>query len=454
VSEGKLRFFPTLVAYGAPALPIYALLLVIGFFPYYYRLFLGFEYVTAGVLVLVTRLWDVVTDPAIGLASDATRSRLGRRRPWLLAALPVLLLGLWKVFLAAPGISALALGLWTMLLFLGWTMAALPLNAWSADLSPDYQTRARISAVREAFALGGTVIALALLAPAVEGGGDAVGASFRGLGLGLMAAFVLTIALAVWLVPDRRQAARAPTTARWWDVSALARNRPLRLLSAAFLLNGIANGLPPILFLYYVQSVLGAGADAALFILLYFFCGILGVPLWTRIARRLGKHGAWRAAMTTAAICFLPAGFLGPGDWWAYLAIVIATGLCLGADFFLPPAIAADVADQDELLSGRPRAGLFYALLGMLYKASWALAGAAGLFALAAAGFDESLGRDNTGLALATVSAMYALVPAGFKLLAVAVLARFDLDEEAHRRLRRELGTGDAPKPRDTSSAV
>lgn len=52
-----------LLAYGAPALPLYALLLLIGFFPYYYKLHLGIEFATAGILVLVTRLWDVFTDP-------------------------------------------------------------------------------------------------------------------------------------------------------------------------------------------------------------------------------------------------------------------------------------------------------------------------------------------------------------------------------------------------------
>lgn len=420
-------------------MPLYALLLVIGFLPYYYRLYLGFDYATAGLLVLLTRLWDVVTDPAVGILSDRTRTRLGRRRPWLLAALPVLLVGLWQVFYAEPGVTALAIGLWTMLLFLGWTMVVLPLNAWGAELSPDYHMRARISAVREALALAGTVLALVILARAVESGGAAVGAAFEQLGLGLAVAFALTIALAVLFVPEAEAPQQNDVATKWWDLRALGANRPLRQLSAAFLLNGIANGLPPILFLYYVQSVLGSGEDAAALILLYFLCGILGVPLWTWLGRRLGKHGAWRLAMTAAAFCFLPAGFLGPGDMEIYLAVVVATGLCLGADFFLPPAIAADVADQDEVYSGRARAGLFYALLGMLYKASWALAGAAGLFALALTGFDESLGRENSPLALAGVSTMYALVPAAFKLTAVLVMRNFALDEAAHRSLRQRL---------------
>lgn len=444
-SEQRLALFPTLLAYGAPALPLYALLLVIGFLPYYYRLHLGFDYAAAGLLVLLTRLWDVVTDPAIGILSDRTRTRLGRRRPWLLAALPVLFLGLWQVFYAAPGIGAVTVGLWTMLLFLGWTMVALPLNAWGAEISTDYHMRARVSAVREALALAGTLTALVVLAPAVEAGGTALGRAFEGLGLGLAVAFAVSILLAAVLVPESAATRQGGTAAKWWDLRTLVANRPLRQLSVSFLLNGIANGLPPILFLYYMQSVLGAGEDAAKFILLYFLCGILGVPLWTWLGRRLGKHGAWRLAMTVAAVCFLPAGFLGPGDLGIYLAVVIATGLCLGADFFLPPAIAADVADQDEMYSGRARAGLFYALLGMLYKASWALAGAAGLFALALTGFDESLGRENPPLALAGVSTMYALVPAGFKLLAVFVLRGFALDEAAHYRLRAQLAAGEGP---------
>jgi Na+/melibiose symporter-like transporter len=434
-----------LLAYGAPALPLYALLLLIGFFPYYYKLHLGIEFATAGILVLVTRLWDVFTDPLIGILSDRTRLPLGRRRPWLLAGLPVAMLGIVMVLFAEPGISPIRLGLWTMLLFLGWTMMALPLNAWSVAISGDYHQRARISAFREGFSLLGTVAALALLVQAVSamGGdlnlaGDDIGAAFRLLGIGLLIALPITVWLALVLVPDPRQPGHRPRQS-WYDLRDLARNGPLKRLSGAFLINGIANGLPPTLFIYYVQAVLDAPNDVGFYIMIYFLCGILGVPLWTRLSKTLGKDRTWMLAMGIAAAAFVPVAFLGPADHQIYLALVVITGFCLGADFFLPPAMAADVVDLDEVYSGAERAGLFFSLLSMIYKLSWALAGAAGLFALGLSGFDEKLGAANSSSALLVVAVMYALVPALFKGWAIWLMRGFHLDETEHRGLRQKL---------------
>lgn len=440
--DTRLPLWPTLLAYGAPALPVYALLLVNGFFPFYYTETLGIGFGVAGTLVLVTRLWDMVTDPAIGILSDRTRRRPGRRKTWLLAGLPPVMAGTAGVFFAEPGMTPLVLGLLTMLLFLGWTMLALPLNAWSVELSGHYHERARISAVREGFALAGTVAALALLVQAAGQGPEAVGIAFERLGLGLLILFPLTVALAWRFVPDSPAPRR--TGERHWrqDLSALARNAPLRRLSGAFVLNGIANGLPATLFLYYVPAVLDMEAQTGLFILLYFGMGILGVPVWIRVERRLGKHRTWMLAMSVAALAFLPAAFLGPGDEIIYGVVVTLTGLCLGADFFLPPAIAADVVDQDRLYTGADRAGLFFAMLSMLYKLSWAVAGAAGLYALGLADFSRAAGAGNPSGALVTLAALYALVPAVFKLSAVLVLRGFTLDEAAHRALRARLEAG------------
>ena len=434
----RLPLVPTLAAYGGPQLPVSALLIVYGFFPVYYTQGLGLDFSTAAVLLLVTRLWDVVIDPVVGAASDRVSLAWGRRRPWLIAGVPLVVLGVAFVFFARPGASPAMLGLWTFVLYAGWTLVAVPLNAWGVDLSGDYHERGRIAAVREGFGLFGTVVALAILGLGAGGGADGLVRAFSILGAVLLLAFPLTVLVAARAVPDppRPPVPRPPLME---EVRALGRNPALIRLTSAFFLNGFANGLPATLFVFFVQSVLAAPGQVGLFILVYFGCGIAGIPVWTRIARAMGKHRAWMASMVLAAGIFAPVVLLGPGDTGWYLAVCILTGFCLGADLFLPPAIQADVVDQDAVLVGQERTGLLFSLMSMLNKLAAAFAGSAALWALGRAGFDDGLGPDNAPAALITLAVLYGLVPAAIKLAAIAVMRGFPLDEAAQRRLRARL---------------
>lgn len=443
LTAGHLRLFPTLIAYGAPQFPASALLVVYGFFPVYYTQSLGLDIGVATVLVLATRLWDVFTDPLVGILSDRLRLPLGRRKPWLLMALPLIVPAVIAVFFAAPGISPWILGVWTILLYLGWTMITLPLNAWGVDLSGQYHERSTIAAVREAIGLAGTLAALAILGLGAEGGRAGLASAFSQLGWALVALFIITALWAARAVPDRPNPAQNIGQGLG-GLASLLDNRPLRRLAIAFLLNGFANGLPITLFVFFVQTVIQAPDLIALFILSYFLAGIAGVPIWVQISKRLGKHRTWCAAMTTAAVFFLPVAALGPGDVNLYLALAIVTGLCVGADFFLPPAIQADVIDKETVLSGQSRAGLYFSILGMIYKLAIALAGGFALGVLAIAGFDPGVGASNDRTAVLTLAFLYAFTPVILKLAAVALMWRFPIDEAEQARLRRRI-EGESP---------
>ena len=143
---------PRLVAYGAPALPLAALgLPVFIHLPTFYATAMGWVFATVGAILLFARLWDVITDPLIGFLSDRTGGRFGRRRPWIVAGMPLVLAATWALFVPPDGAGAWHLLFWSLALYLGWTMMILPLSAWGAELSPDYHERSRIAAYREGF---------------------------------------------------------------------------------------------------------------------------------------------------------------------------------------------------------------------------------------------------------------------------------------------------------------
>ena len=240
---------------AAPAVPLAALSLpAYIFMPTFYVESLGLGLGAVGAALLAARLWDMVTDPLVGVLSDRIGGRWGRRRPLVVAGLPLVALAVWMLFRPPDGAGLGHLVAWSFVLHLGWTLMILPLSAMGAELSEDYDERSRIAGYREAGVLIGTVVALALPV-AIGGAGVAPGAA-----LGIVAVFVAAVlplavlAFAV-AVPDPPVAEdhRRPSG----GLGVLWRNGPLRRLIAAHLVNSTANALPATLFLLFVTHGLG-----------------------------------------------------------------------------------------------------------------------------------------------------------------------------------------------------
>lgn len=433
--------WPVLVGYALPAfalamptIPVYVYL------PTFYAEEVGIGLATIGAMLLAARLLDVVTDPLVGALSDRLQTRWGRRKPWILLGSVLAAVGLIQLFQPPPTADAVYLLLWAIVLYVGWTMVAVPYTAWGAELSDDYHERARITGAREAAMIFGILAAGALPAAAA-----AVGADERdGLtAVAWLAVFFGLPAITMLLarvpepapVPHRR-----PAAGRWRAVAEAARNRPfLRLLSGWFV-NGLANGFPAVLFPLYLQYGLEAGAEVrGLLIMVYFVAGVAAIPWWLRLSRRFGKHRAWCAAMAIACAAFIWVPLLQPGDVELFALICIVTGMALGADLALPPAMQADVVDLDTLRTGRRRAGLFFALWSMATKAALACAVGIAFPLLEAFGFRA--GEANEPTAVTALVLLYAAAPTALKIIAMTVIWNHPITARRQRIISKRLAS-------------
>jgi GPH family glycoside/pentoside/hexuronide:cation symporter len=415
-----------MAAYGLPALPLAIVGLPLNvYLPSLYTAGVGLSLSTVGLVLLLVRLSDVITDPLVGTLSDRTRGRLGRRRPWLLLALPIGGPALWFLFVPPQGAGALHLLVASALLYLAWTMIAVPYQAWGAELTGDYFARTRIAAWREGFSVIGVMASAALPALLAD---PAPQSALRALAAVTLAFAPPALLLMLLVVPEPPAPARARASGGWRTIAA---NRPFRLLLAAWTVNGIANGLPAALFLAVVGDVLRIPDRAGPLLFAYFAAAVAAVPLWAVVARRIGKHRAWGTAMLWACLVFAFVPLLGAGDFSKFLAICLLSGAALGADLALPPAMQADVVDLDELRSGQARAGLFFAAWSMAQKLGNAAAVGIGLPLLEVFGY-----APGTGQGLAALVVLYAVVPVVLKLAAVAMVWRFPIDAAEQRRIR------------------
>jgi Na+/melibiose symporter-like transporter len=420
-----------LLAYALPAAPLAAL-----YFPVYvyvapfYADERGVALSALGGLLIAVRLLDAFSDPAMGWLSDHLHTRFGRRKPWLALATPLVAVSVWMVMVPPPDAGFAHAALWLSALTLAWTVALTPYYAWGAEITTDYDGRSRVTAWREGAALTGTVAAV-LLYQGAGGGGDGL----RAVALFVAVALPLGAAAALAGAPEPRDWSRT-SLGLGAALRALAEEGPFRRLLAAYFVNGSANAFPAALFLFFIQDVLRA-PEAGWLLLVYFLCAIAGMPVWSALSRRIGKHRAWGVAMLWACAVFVFVPLLGPGDVAAFAAICVLTGLALGADLALPPAIQADVVDHDTAATGEQRTGLFFSLWSVATKAALAVAGGAALIALDVVGFEP--GGENAPGALTALALLYAAAPVALKLLAVAMMWRFPIDRETQTRLRADI---------------
>ncbi len=455
----------TLLAYALPALPLAVLALPFYVLvPAFYSEGLGLPIAAVGQALLIIRILDAASDPVTGILADRFRPGFGRRRIWVLLSAPLTAAAAFMVFSPPEGATTAHLLLWGGLLSIAWTGTQIAYGAWGAELSRSYGGRTRVAAFREGLTVLGTFIALA--APALlpqfglTGRRDVLTAFAIMVGVGLPLAALVTV-LAV-PEPVERRRMRKPFLEGLREVFA---NAPFRRLLAAFFINGLANGLPGALFVFFVSHKLGAPDAVGPLLVLYFACAVVGVPLWLKLAERTSKHRAWALGMGMAIAAFIFAPMLGPGDLAIFAAITAVTGFALGADVVLPASIQADVIDVDTARSGEERAGFYLSFWTLATKL--ALAGGVGIAfpLLSASGFDPAQGI-VTERGLTVLGLLYAGLPSLLKIAAVALVFRFPLDRTTTEALGRLLadqeGRGgsesdpdalpDAPVDRPTSA--
>jgi len=356
----------------------------------------------AGIL-FVLRLFDVVQDPALGWLVNRLRRTRGLAVLLGGALMAGSMIGLFAITPPIPPLWWFALmmtGLFSAFSFLNIAMYAQGVQAAPRLGENGYL---RLAAWRETGALLG--VCVASVAPTVL---IFTGAPFTGFAIG----FALLACLALYLMRRDWTAAEAPSDTSFREV--LADPIARRLLLVA-MLNAAPVAVSSTLFLFYVESVLAAPGWEGPLLLLFFVAAAATAPLWTRLADRYGARRMLAMAMVLAIAAFSLVLTLGAGDTLPFALICLASGAALGADFALLPALFARRMEQIA-----PDAGAAFGLWSFVSKFTLAFAAVVLLPALEGVGFQS--GGDNTETALQLLTYLYALVPCGLKLGAIALL--------------------------------
>jgi GPH family glycoside/pentoside/hexuronide:cation symporter len=390
--------------------------------------------------VALARAFDAVTDPLMGWLSDRTRTRLGRRRPWVALGAPLCGAAFLALF-APPGAlgetgAAIWFGFSFLLFFLFHTVFTIPYNALGPELTLDYHERSSLFGWRESFALLGTISAA--VAPAVLNGWlESQRATFAAIGVVYGVALTGLGLLAAARLRERPEFSARTSNPFVPGVRRALRNRPFRILLTSYVVGSVTAAIPGTLLPFFISYVVRP--EDELFwttagIAGHFVAALVSIPAWVALSRRTGKRPAWLAAYAMSVLSLGAAFGVGEGDIVFGMAVFAWAGLAFGGQIFLTPSIQADVIDYDELLTGKRREAQYGALWALFPKLV-AIPGAAIPFAILG-----SLGyRPNVAQAPEVVLAirvLLALVPAAFATAAFVVAWRFPIDEAVHREIQ------------------
>ena len=412
------------------------------FFPAFMATVLGQSTAVAGLLITISKLYDIVADFVIGAASDRTRSRLGRRRPYLLRGLLVSAVSFPFIF-NPPALSGVALlvffAVMLMIYSTGYSLFVVPYLAMTAEMTQGYHDRTRLLSFRTLFAGVGQLVALSGTAVmVVKFGGGRLGYARTGL---VLTTLIVSTMLVTFLTTGRARSVKrleGKTPKLWEQVRLAAQNRPLMLLLSCKFCSLLAVSTVASMTLLFMLNATryGYGGQRDLS-LVQNISLMVSMPLWLAVARRIGKRNTMLMGFVIYSLTLLSWLLTSGAEAviWLWLRGFVL-GMGTGAILLSVTAMLPDVMEYDRRRTGLRREGTFSALYAIVEKSAYAVGAAVTGVYLSFAGYRPSTHGAIVAQPHSAVTALYlgvSVIPATFLMMAFVLILFYDLDE---RKLR------------------
>ena len=442
------------------------------YLPFFYSNIFGLSLAHAGTLVLVTKLYDAVSDPVMGLIADRTNTRWGKYRPYLLwIAIPFAVAGVLAFFTPQTDnytFKHVYAYVTYILMMTVYTAINVPYGAMLGVMTDDSREKSVFSSFRMFFAFIGSFIAMGSFEPLLKLRQSILGTlpaewtladstpadwtiAVSVIGIVCAVLFILSFVMTRERVTEAEMA-KAPVrenfdetakTSVAEDLKALVANGPWWMLLgggiAILLFNCVRGGAAA----YYFADVLGTNAifTLALFLTVGEISQLVGVVVTVPVSEKIGKKATFLLVLVAVTVLSIIVAFLPetPAGMWALLVSQILICIAIGINSPLLWSMFADVADYSELKNGRASTGLIFSSSSMAQKFGAAFGSAIVLWVLMAFGYDNAKGAVQTPEALATIKALISWIPAIGSAAGIAIMLGYPLTDKKMSEIRQEL---------------
>lgn len=442
------------------------------YLPFFYSNIFGLSLAHAGTLVLVTKLYDAVSDPVMGLIADRTNTRWGKYRPYLLwIAIPFAVAGVLAFFTPQTDnytFKHVYAYVTYILMMTVYTAINVPYGAMLGVMTDDSREKSVFSSFRMFFAFIGSFIAMGSFEPLLKLRQSILGTlpaewtladstpadwtiAVSVIGIVCAVLFILSFLMTREHVTEAEMARKtvkenhndAAKTSVAEDLKALVANGPWWMLLgggiAILLFNCVRGGAAA----YYFADVLGTNAifTLALFLTVGEISQLVGVVVTVPVSEKIGKKATFLLVLVAVTVLSIIVAFLPetPAGMWALLASQILICIAIGINSPLLWSMFADVADYSELKNGRASTGLIFSSSSMAQKFGAAFGSAIVLWVLMAFGYDNAKGAVQTPEALATIKALISWIPAIGSAAGIAIMLGYPLTDKKMSEIRQEL---------------
>ena len=435
------------------------------FLPFFYSNVFGLSLADAGILMLVTRIWDAVSDPMMGIIADRTKTRWGKYRPYLLFfSLPFAVCGVLLFTTPENGKT-----LWAYITYICmmtvYTGINVPYGSLLNVMTADSDEKSVLSSYRMFFAYGGSFIALfaweplcnmfdkaRVVAEDAAGGLASISTSPEAWQKAMIViASCCFILFVLSFLLTKEHVKSESTVSVGQDLKLLLKNKPWWLLIGAALASNLFNTVrgttTAYFFADYIQKTVEMApqwaflVSAGIFLSIGEISNMIGVVLAVPMSKNLGKKSTYIISMAvliglSIAFFFLPAT---TGGYWAMLIFQVVISIFTGVISPLVWSMYADVADYSELKDGTASTGLIFSSASMAQKFGGAFGGSAVMWMLAAFGYNTVAGAVQTETAILGLRILMSWVPAAVAALSILVVWFYPLTKKKMEGVQAEL---------------
>ncbi|MDB9999655.1 MFS transporter [Porticoccaceae bacterium] len=417
-----------------------------------YAKYFGMALTTLAIVLLVGRIFDVITDPLIGHFSDRFRVLRGSRKPFVLVGGLLFIPCSYFLFVPPQDVGITYFATWTLLFYLAATLLNIPMNAWVSEVSADSVERTTLFSIMVFFMrFGGMlfyfvpflpVFATPEITPGTLKVSVLVGAVMMLLGILCALKFAPDGSLAIQENPFQKSRIQSKRNAFHELLNSVRCNKPFQIFTAAYMCSGLSVGMNGSLLFIYIDVYLGQGAIFAQLSILGMAGGLLLTPLAYKVVILTGKKIIWFISTVITLVGIFYLGLLSPGQD-AYIGLVtfyiILTfgSVCTG---LIAMPMLSETVDYALLGDTTEQRATYFAVLSMMIKAEMALGLAIGLGVAGWLGFDATATSHDAQSGFAIHMAV-SWLPCALGSIGLYFIWRFPLDERRSAIISRRLET-------------